>query len=142
MLKSGISYIDLGIVITLIVFIYKGFARGFTAELMRILGTIIGLVLAVRYMSNVSKVIVGGLSVTPTVAVVISFAAIFIGIILLFKYISDKLKKAISFSMALGNADKIVGGAMGLAKGAIVVSLVTILISFIPLTGLFTKHFS
>ena len=125
MIKSGISYIDLGILFVLLFFLYKGYARGFTEEFMRIFGTLVSLIVAIRYMSDLSKIIIGATSISPIVAIVLSFAALFFITIYGFKFITDKLKKAINFSVALGGVDKIVGGVLGCAKGAIFISLIT-----------------
>ena len=142
MITCGISYIDLAIVFGLLIFIYKGYERGFTEEFMRILGTLVSLILAIRYMSDVSRVIIGATNMSPIIAVVISFVIIFFAVIYLFKFITERLKKAISFSVALGSADKVVGGALGLAKGAILISLVTILLSFFSFSDVLKRHFT
>jgi membrane protein required for colicin V production len=129
MTNGGISYFDVIIVIVLIIFTYLGYKRGFTVEFLRIIGTLVSLLLGVRFMSNISIVIIGATNIPPTIATIIAFSTIFIGTILIFKLVSDKTQQAIKFSIALGSADKAVGAVLGLLKGAVVVSLFAILLS-------------
>lgn len=140
--KGGISYIDLAIVAFLLIFIFRGYKRGFTEEFMRILGTLIGLIVAIRYMSDVSHFILGAIDIPLILAIIISYAVLFFATIFMFKFITEKLKKAISFSIALGGIDKIVGGALGLLKGAIIISLITILLSMFNLSDFSKRHIS
>ena len=140
MTKTGISYIDLAIVIILLIFLYKGFARGFTEEFMRIVGTLISLIVAIKLMSNLTRILTDNTNTPPIIATIISFTIIFVLTVFLFRFITDKLKKAISFSVVLGGADKIVGGAIGLLKGAIIVSLVTILLSIFSFSDSINRH--
>ncbi len=142
MTLSGLPYIDLAIAASLIFFLYKGFQRGFTQEFMRTLGTIVSLFVAIRYMSNISLIIIGKANLQPILAIVISFILLFVLTIYVFKLVADMLSKAISFSVALGNADKVVGGIFGLAKGAIIISLVIILLSFLNVSDFTRRHVS
>ena len=143
MQNNGLSYLDVIIVIALIVFLVRGFRRGFTEELARVLGTVIALILAIRYMSNLSHFLINPIGIPTIGAIVISFAVIFIGTIYIFHYLAARIKKGINISVALGGLDKILGGALGLAKGAIVVSLFVILLStfsFLPFVNRYTSN--
>jgi len=130
MIKAGISIIDLVIVISLIIAVYKGYERGFIEEFVKILGILIGLIVGTKYMSNVSHYIVEATKIAPILATVFSFILIFVSMVYLFKYISGKIKAATNYTVALGGIDKIAGGILGLAKGAIIISLITIALSF------------
>lgn len=140
MQTNGIPYLDLMIVVVLVIFIIRGFNRGFTEELIRIIGTIVSLILAIKFMSNVSQYLIKPVGLPPIAAIIIAFIILFIPSIFLFKYIATKIKEALKFSVALGGADKIFGGALGLFKGAIVVSLVTIFISIFSFTPFIRRH--
>ncbi|MBD3291201.1 hypothetical protein GF337_20535 [candidate division KSB1 bacterium] len=143
MQNNGISYLDLIIVIALIVFLVRGFRRGFTEELTKILGTAVGLILAIRYMSDLAKYLINPVGIPPIGAIVVAFAVLFLGSVYLFHYIATRLRKAINISVALGGIDKIMGGALGLAKGAIIISLFVILLSlfdFLPFVSRYTNN--
>ncbi|MFZ5515322.1 MAG: CvpA family protein [Candidatus Zhuqueibacterota bacterium] len=140
MIKAAIAIIDLLIIFVMVFFIYKGYKNGFTTEFMRALGTIVAFVVAVRYMSNVAIVLYGALEISPTLITIFSFIVIFTLVLLGFKYLTTKLNSAIKFSLTLGNADRVVGIVMGLIKGSLVVSLCTVLISFMSFSGSIAKE--
>ena len=142
MTNSGISYIDIAIVAILAFFIFRGFKRGFTEELMRFLGISIGLAIAIKFMDTVSINLVKHVNLPPVTAMITSFSSLFLGTIFLFKFFSKHIKKIFSFSVLLGGADKAVGGAIGFAKGAIIVSLITILISIFNFSDVIKSHVS
>jgi len=142
MRSSGIPYIDLIIVIALLFFIYKGYQKGFTVETTRIIGTLASLLLAIKFMSDISREIIASADIPPIVAIIFSFTLIFVSSFFILKYISDKLVKAVKLSIALGGADKIIGGALGLFKGTIIVSLCTIFISLFDFMPFVKKHIS
>jgi len=130
MIKATIAIIDLVIVFILSFFIFRGFKNGLVTELVRIIGTYAGLVVAVKYMSDLAIKIHGAINLPPTLVLIISFMVIFTPIVLIFKFLASKFLEAIKFSVSLGLLDKIGGVALGLLKGAIVVSLLTVVLSF------------
>lgn len=141
MIKSGISYIDLAIVIILVFFLFKGYKRGFLDELRLTIGTLVSLFAAIRYMSDLSRLILGAIDIYPIIAVVISFTVIFVGGTYVFKFITDKLKKIINVTVPLGGTiNNVIGAAFGLAKGAIIISLITILLSFVNIFDFSKRH--
>jgi len=140
MVKASIAIIDLLIIFVMVFFIYKGYKNGFTTEFMRAFGTISAFIVAVRFMSNVAIVLYGALEISPTLITIFSFILIFTAVLLIFKYLTKKLMSAIKFSLTLGNADRVVGIVMGLIKGSIVVSLCTVLISFMSFSGPIAKE--
>lgn len=142
MTNGGLSYFDIAVVIILIVLVIKGYKSGFTEELMRIIGTVVSLLLAVKFMSNLSLPIVGATNIPPTIATIIACASIFTFSLLCFRFITEKMKKAINFSVFLGKADKALGGALGLFKGAIIISLITFLLSIFSFSDSFQKYMS
>jgi len=130
MIKATIAIIDLVIVFILSFFIFRGFKNGLVTELVRIIGTYAGLVVAVKYMSDLAIKIHDAINLPPTLVLIISFMVIFTPIVLIFKFLASKFLEAIKFSVSLGLLDKIGGVALGLLKGAIVVSLLTVVLSF------------
>ena len=135
MVKATIAFIDLAIIIILIYFVYKGYKNGFIPEFLRALGTLVSLVVAIRFMSDLSLFIFGLVDISPTITTIFSFVFIFGIVLVCFQFLSTKLLSAIKFSMTLGSLDRVAGIGFGLAKGAIIVSLCTVLLSFISLVG-------
>jgi len=129
MVKATIAIIDLAIIIILSFFIYRGYKGGFITQFSQTFGTMIGLVLAIRYMSDLAVPISGAINMAPTFIMILSFVLIFTTVVLGFNYLSKKFFKAVKFSMALGSMDRVAGVAFGLAKGSIFVGLICALIS-------------
>lgn len=129
MVKATIAIIDLAIIIILSFFIYRGYKGGFITQFSQTFGTMIGLVLAVRYMSDLAVPISGAINMAPTFIMILSFVLIFTTVVLGFNYLTKKFLKAVKFSMALGSMDRVAGVAFGLAKGSIFVGLICALIS-------------
>ncbi len=129
MVKATIAIIDVAIIIILSFFIYKGYKNGFITEFMRVLGTTVGLVLAIRYMSDLAITVYGAVTISPVLITIVCFVLIFTLVVLTFRFLSTKFLKALKFSITLGSLDRVAGIALGLAKGAIIVSLCTVLLS-------------
>jgi membrane protein required for colicin V production len=129
MIQAAIAYIDLLIIATMCFFMYKGYKNGFLPEVTRAMGIILGLVLATRFMSNLSLFLFGAVKTSPVLIAIVSFIAIFTASVLGFKYLSTKFITAVKFSMTLGELDRFAGIALGFVKGAVVVSLCTALLS-------------
>ena len=121
--------VDLVIVIVLLVSIYRGFKRGFIQEFMSTFAVIVCLILSVRYLSDISSLLYGALELPLSFNVVISFLIIFIPTMLLFRWASIKLKLISTFNFTLGSIDKVAGIGFGLLKGAIFVSIATLVIT-------------
>ena len=129
MVKATIAIIDVAIMIILSFFIYRGYKSGFITQFSQTFGTMIGLVLAIRYMSDLAIPIYGAVSISPIFIMIFSFVIIFTSVVLGFNYLSKKFLKAMKFSVALGSMDRVAGVAFGLAKGSIIVSLICVLLS-------------
>ena len=129
MIAAGIAIIDLAIILILSFFIYRGYKNGFITEFARIFGTTAGLVLGIRYMSNLAVPIYDAIGVSPVAVTIFCFIFIFTAVVLTINYLSSKFLKALKFSIALGSMDRIAGIAFGLAKGSIIVGLICALLS-------------
>ncbi|MCI0494974.1 CvpA family protein [candidate division KSB1 bacterium] len=135
MFKATIAIIDIVIIIVLSFFMYRGHKNGFLTEFTRAFGTILALILAIRYMSNLAIAIYGAVNISPVVATVLSFIAIFTAVFFGFNYLSTKFIRSVNMSLTLGSIDRIAGIASGLVKGSIIVSLITVLLSFATFSG-------
>lgn len=128
------NLVDWIIIIILIFFAVRGFSRGFLQGIAGLVGVIVALVLAVQFMDDLSSILLHFFSLSPRVAVlltaVIIFFVVFLGFIFTAKFLRSVLKMA-----ALGWVDRIAGTALGLVKGAVIVSIVALMISLIPFRG-------
>ncbi len=142
-MSEGLSYflnanlVDLLIVVTIAAAIYRGFKRGFFKEFIGAAGLVVSLILAVRYMSDVAALVYGGLHIPQKLSTIVGFLFIFIPVMLFFRWLAQKFKILSKFSFTLGSIDHIAGMVFGLIKGAVFVSICTVLISLSGLSILF-----
>lgn len=135
MFQATIAIIDIVIIIVLSLFMYRGYRNGFLTEFTGAFGTLLALILAIRYMSNLAMAVYGMVDISPVVTTVLCFIAIFTTVFFGFRYVSMRFIKAVKVSMTLGSIDRLAGIASGLAKGSIIVSLITVLLSFATFSG-------
>ncbi len=133
--------VDLTIVVILLFSIYRGFKNGFIVEFMRFFATYVSLVLAIRHMSDLAVILFGATDALPhSVITVIAFLLIFVPLMLIFRFITHKLKLVSRFSITLGSVDRLAGIAIGLLKGAVFVSIITIVVSLTGLSNIFRQQ--
>ncbi|MFH1853497.1 MAG: CvpA family protein [Candidatus Neomarinimicrobiota bacterium] len=107
-------------------FAFLGFRKGLVAEVFKILGVVIGIVLALQYMAKGAVMIHSFAQLDPRIEKVLAFIAILLITIMVFIYLA-KIAKLI-FKMALmGWLDRGGGLLFGGLKGALIIS------SFLPL---------
>ncbi len=139
--SSSDIIVDLIIVIILMLFIYRGFKNGFIKECMGFVGTYVSLIIAIRYMSDLATALYGKVDVlSHSLISILSFIFIFVPLMLFFMFLAKKLKFIARFSFTLGSIDRIAGLALGLIKGAIILSISALIISLTGLSGLMSKE--
>jgi len=128
------NLVDWIIIIILLFFIVRGFSSGFLLGIAGLLGVIVAFVLAVQFMNDLSAILLHFFSLSPRVAVlltaVIIYVVVFVGFIFTAKFLRNILKM-----VALGWVDRIAGAVLGLLKGAVIVSIIALMISLIPFRG-------
>lgn len=127
------NYLDYIIIAFVAVFTFKGLFRGLIFEVVGFLAVILAFILATKYMSDAAKWVDDFLNVSPTVATILGFLLIFFAVILIFQVVAHFLHKVVQYSF-LGWLEKLAGGMVGFLKGAVAISLIILLISFIPLS--------
>lgn len=127
---NTIDYIILGIVGF---FLVKGLFKGFIQEVFGLLGLMLAFILATKFMSNAAQWLDSLLDIPPSFSTILGFLVIFFGILIAVQVLSHFLQKIIKYSM-LGWLEKLLGGVTGFLKGAIIVSLATIMLAAIPLS--------
>ncbi|NOZ60339.1 MAG: CvpA family protein [Calditrichaeota bacterium] len=135
------NLVDLIIVIIIAVAIYRGFKRGFIKEFLGFAGLLVSLIMAVRYMSDLAAILYG-VNLPSQLTTVVAFVIIFVPVMLFFRWLSLKLKVLSKFSFTLGSIDRLAGMGFGLIKGAILVSILAVLISLSGLSIAFNDQIS
>jgi membrane protein required for colicin V production len=130
--------LDLFFVIILSFFFIRGVFRGFVLELTTVIGLVVGYLFAISYLSIVTaflqKYLPSLLPVSVPVSIlnIISFMAIFVATNLFLRFIAGIVTKTLKFAM-LGWVNKLLGGFFGLCKSVLILSIITLIIDFIPI---------
>lgn len=133
--------IDFLIVLILAFFFFSGLRRGLIRQVLEIAGIIAAFVGAFYLAHHVANYLEGSLELGYRLSLVISAILLFIGILLFFHLIGLALKKMASITL-LGPMDRLGGGVFGLLKGALIASLLLVIIMNIPLPARFKAELS
>ena len=123
--------IDIIILIILAFFCVKGFFRGFIMEAFTLVGLVLAYIIALREMSALAVVFGKAVDVPPWAATALSFFLIFVVVVVFCRLIAGALRKLLQWTL-LGWLDRGGGVVSGLFKGALVASLLALLVTLIP----------
>ncbi len=126
------TVVDAAILVILFFFLIIGIRRGLIRQVLHVVGIIVAFIGAFYLAHYLAHYIHGRFDVDHRVSLVISAVALFVGIIILFHIIGLALQKVARITL-LGPLDRIGGGVFGLLKGALLVSLLLVIILSIPL---------
>ena len=123
---ADMSWVDYIISLVLIYFAFKGFMNGFSRELVAIaswlLAFLVGAYAAPLWAEKLSA------SITqPHIRWFFGFFATFIFILFIGKVVGNSTSVALR-SIGLGSVNRLLGAAFGMAKGALITSIVFVLI--------------
>jgi membrane protein required for colicin V production len=125
------NLLDLGIIVILLLVGLRGYFRGLLQEISVIFGLVAGLVFAAHYYPRLARVLAQWVH-TPLYARIISFLVILVLCYWLIRIAGHFLQRFLSFAF-LGSLDRLLGGAFGLLKGAVVLGfLLTLITLWVP----------
>ncbi|GBD94526.1 colicin V production protein [bacterium BMS3Abin05] len=130
---------DIAILVILLIFTLRGIFKGLIGEVTGFIAIILALIFAVRWMSAGTAFILSILNLSTVFAVMISFVLIFVTVFWGTIMLGRTLRKILKISM-LGWLDHLGGAAFGLLKGAVIASLLVILLGFIPLNLTYRQY--
>jgi membrane protein required for colicin V production len=127
------NWIDIIIIILLAVAVGIGFKKGLVQEIVGIIALIIAFFLALKLhmiaAAMLTKMIPG---LTRPIAPTVGFVAVFLVVFLAITVVGWLLSKIIK-ATPLDFADKIGGMVIGLVKGALIISILLLLLALLPL---------
>ena len=126
-------WIDIALGMVLMLFALGGWRRGLVRSVVDGIGFIVGLLLAVTYMSAGATWISGSVHLPEKLAAIASFLGIFLVAMLGFRVLGNLLRRVLHVT-PVGWADSGAGTLFGLFKGAFVLSLLLLLIAMTPLS--------
>ncbi len=119
------------IVCILAFFFVTGLRRGLIRQVMEVLGIIAAFLTAFYMAHALASRVEGAFSVDYRLALVLSAALIFIGVIILFSLAGASLQKLFGLTV-LGAFDRFLGGLFGALKGVLLISLALATIMVLP----------
>lgn len=126
------NWVDIFFVILLFRTCYIGFKKGLLSEFFRFLGLFLAFVFSFNNYILVSDFLAKHAKLTGLKADMAGFLFIFLSVILIFKLLAVLADKILGVSENVSLANKIVGLALGLARGVLLTGLVYILFIHSP----------
>jgi len=126
-----INYIDIVLLSVVGFFTFKGIYKGLISEVLGLAGLFVGLVIATKYMSNAAQFLDRYIDVPPALSSLLGYLLVFVGIQLLVQVAIHVFENALDIPF-VGSLIRLLGGAVGAAKGLLIVSLLVLLISILP----------
>ena len=111
--------IDYGILLLMFLSIVVGAVRGAIREVMNVVGWGLAFVLAHAYSSEVAPLLSEWLN-EPSARMVVAWALVFIVVVVVVAVLASLLSELVR-KLGLGSLDRLVGGAVGVLRGAIVI---------------------
>jgi uncharacterized membrane protein required for colicin V production len=125
------STTDILILVGLLAFVILGIRDGFLRKTFGIMGFIIGLICATRFMTPVSDLLAEWLGFSAETALVFAFFAIFVAIVvavnLFYRWFGQSKSDTIKI------VSRISGGILGGIQGVVAVSIILVMFSFIDM---------
>jgi membrane protein required for colicin V production len=124
------NYIDIAISIPLVWGLYRGFVRGLIVESASLIALAVGVWGGLMFSDLFSLKVKELLDWDSEFLPIISFAVVFLGIVIGI-YVSANLLAKLAKGLALGGIDKILGAAFGALKFALIISVLIFVIEAI-----------
>lgn len=131
-----ITYIDILILLTVLIFTFFGFKDGFFRKVFSILSLILGFILATKFMGVLGKLIIEWFDFSVLFSYLFAFFAIFFFVILLFTLIYKWLSTK---SNVLKFVNRFAGAILGAIQGILMASLVLLVLKFADIPSEETK---
>jgi len=116
------NIIDIVLLIVFAWFAYQGFKKGFVIELASLVALILGIYAAIYFSSYAEYFLVNSLNMDNDYIPVTSFVITFIVVVIVVYALGRILEKLIKM-VALGFLNKLAGGAFGILKAAVFISI-------------------
>ena len=114
--------IDIVILIVIFIGLGRGFTTGGIRQVFSLVGLVVALVLAARMMEGVSGGIGDRVGVPPSMKPLLSFVAVFLGVQGAV-YLLGRLFESVLQALSLGILNRLLGGAIGAFKAALLLSV-------------------
>jgi len=123
----GLNYIDIGIIVLVFLSALVGFIRGFVREALSLTIWVAAIVLTIAFAEDLSTKLPFTLSY-ELAPLIIAAVLIFVGVLIVGSLVNYLVSKGLH-AMGMGGLDRVLGGAFGVIRGALVVTLLVLLLS-------------
>lgn len=117
------SFIDIGILVVLGLFLLKGVLRGLLKEVCSLLGLILGGVFAFTFHLPLAQVLQDSFPLPAQLCVWVSFLAIFLLVVIIFGVLGFVLHRFVRL-VFLGGFNRVAGALFGLVQGVVLLSMI------------------
>ena len=131
--------VDIVIAVILLFFFFNGMKRGLIRQVFEIVGIVAAFIGAFYLAHHVGAHFERSLDIPYRLALVAAAVALFIGILVLFRFLGLVIKKVAEIAL-LGRLDKFGGGLLGAVKGVLLVSLLLVVILNLPFPSDFREE--
>jgi len=132
------NWLDILLAVPMVWGLYKGLTSGFIMEISRLLALIAGVYLAVRFAQELSEYLYKNTELTSDFLPIISFAIIFVGVVLLVHLFAKAIEK-LAKAVALGWANKAAGALFGVFRMTFMLSIVIMMLTRFELLDKFNR---
>lgn len=134
----GVSLLDGFIVLVVAGGLIHGSTVGAIRQVTSLIGFLVAFLVGVQLMHPVGRLVVARLGIADTVAPVVGFAVLFVGIQLLF-YLLSRLVERVIETLSLSLVNRAAGGALGAFKAALLLSVLFLVLSSVQMPGAETR---
>lgn len=132
------NWLDIALAIPMFWGLYKGLTSGFIMEIARLVALIAGVYLAVRFAQELSEYIYTNTDYTNDFLPIVSFAIIFIAVVLLVHLFAKAIEK-LAKAVALGWANKAAGALFGIFRFTFLLSILIMMLGRFDLLKEFNR---
>lgn len=119
------SFIDIGILGVLVVFLAKGVIRGLLKEVCSLLGLVVGGFFAFTFYLPLAQTLQDSFALPAQLCIWGSFLAIFVLVVIVFAAVGFVLNRLVKVAF-LGGFDRLAGALFGFVQGVVLLSMIVL----------------
>lgn len=125
----SISFLDIIIIIPLLLFAWQGYKKGFIIEVATLAALVLGLYFAFYFSDYAARLLSEYFTIDEKYMAALSFIVTFIVVVIAVIAVGKVLQKFIDIIL-LGFLNKAAGAVFGIVKGALILSILLLIISY------------
>lgn len=133
-----LTALDWLILVILLGGLIRGYVVGAVRQIAGLLGIVAALLFSVEFMHSVGAMIVASLDLSESLAPLAGFSVLFLGMYLLFLALSRLVEQVLD-SLSLSVLNRVTGGAVGVGKAALLLSLLFLILGGMELPAQETR---